>query len=42
MSNRVVFQIILGCALGIGTAAALCYGLVEFSDWIAEQTHALH
>jgi hypothetical protein len=32
-------KVILGCLLGIAIGAAICYGIVEFGDWIVEQTH---
>lgn len=32
-------KILLGCLLGLLIGGALCYGIVEFADWIAEYTH---
>jgi hypothetical protein len=41
MNNRVVCELIVGCAMGIALGAAVLYGLVELADWIVETTNAL-
>jgi hypothetical protein len=38
LSNRVIFELVLGCAMGIALGAALLYGLVELADWMVEHT----
>lgn len=34
-----VAQAALGALLGLLLGASLCYGIVEFADWIVEETH---
>lgn len=39
MSNRLLYEIVIGCALGLALGGALLYGIVELADWIVEEAH---
>jgi hypothetical protein len=38
LSNRLLFELVLGCLIGIALSAAMLFGIIELADWIVERT----